>query len=99
MCVHACQLVLQAELAAERLRLDVVGEGELAVDLDGGDQLAVAGLELRVTRDVDLLQLEGELAAQLVQLRPRLLAQVAALGAVEGDRGPSWGRLPGVNYG
>jgi hypothetical protein len=53
---------LTAELPAERFGLEVVGEGELAVDLDRRDELAIARLELRIAGDVDLDELELELA-------------------------------------
>jgi hypothetical protein len=72
----------------------VVGEGPLAVDLDHGQPLAVARLEVRFTGDVDLLELEGLLAAQLGQLRSRALAEMAVGGVVEGD--PDYGYRPRV---
>jgi len=78
-------LTLCEQFAAEGLRLDVVREGELPVDLDRGDQLAVAGFERGISGDVDLLELELELGPKLGQLGPRLLAEVAAVGAVERD--------------
>src|SRR5437588_7185900 len=71
------------ELAPERVRLDVIGADALAVDLDDGDQLAVARLELSVALDRDLDQLEPELVAELGELDLRPLAEVAALGLVE----------------
>jgi hypothetical protein len=52
---------LCVDLAPESVRLDVVDEGPLAVDLDDRKPLAVASLELRVAVDPDLLQLEREL--------------------------------------
>jgi hypothetical protein len=51
------------KLAPERLRLNVVRADALAVDLDDWDQLAVAGLELGIAVDLDLDELESELAA------------------------------------
>ena len=75
------------ELAPERLRLDVVGTDELAVDLDDGDELAVPRLELGVTVDHDLDKLESELVAELGELGLRPLAEMAAFGLVEDDPG------------
>src|SRR6266699_6614682 len=73
------------ELAPERLGLDVVGADALAVDLDDGDQLAVARLQLGVALDRDLDQLEPQLVTKLGELCLRPPAEVAALGLVEDD--------------
>ena len=67
--------------------MNVVGEDPLAVELDDRERLAVAGLELRVARDVDLLELEAELGAKLLELPARPVAEVAALCVVERDYG------------
>ena len=67
--------------------MNVVGEDPLAVELDDREPLAVAGLELRVARDVDLLELEAELGAELPELPARPVAEVAALCVVERDYG------------
>ncbi len=75
------------QAAAERRLGKVVDERPLAVDLDHRQPLAVACLELRVARDVDLLEVERELRAQRFELAARPLAEVAALGGVEPDRG------------
>ena len=75
------------ELAAKRTGMDVVREGALAVDLDDGQPLAVALLQLGHAGDVDLLELEILLRAQLGQYGPRTLAQVAVGRVVEGDPG------------
>ena len=77
---------LRAQTAAQGVRRDVIDERPLAVDLDHGQPLAVARLELRIARDVDLLEREGHLRAYLVEDRPRPLAQVAPGGGVEDDR-------------
>ena len=74
--------------------MHVVREDPLAVDLDHGQPLAVAGLELGIAGDVDLLELEVLLAAQLGQLRSRALAEMAVGGVVEGD--PDYGYRPRV---
>ncbi len=65
--------------------MDVVRERLPAADLDDGQQLAIAGLELRIAGDVDLRQREPELVAEVGDYRPRSLAEVAALGVVEND--------------
>jgi hypothetical protein len=57
-------LGLRAEAAAKGRRAHEVREGELAVDLDGGEQLAVASLEICPSADVDELELEAELFAE-----------------------------------
>jgi hypothetical protein len=81
------------ELAPERLRLNVIGAHALAVDLDDGDQLAVARLQLGVAVDRNLDELEPELVTKLGELCFRPLAEVAALCLVEDD--PRRLRCPG----
>ena len=66
--------------------MDVVGEDPLAVDLDDREPLPVAGLEVRIARDVDLLERETELGTQLLELRAGPVAQVTSGRVVEGDR-------------
>ena len=73
------------QLAPERLRLDVVGADSFAVDLDHGNQLAVARLELGFAVDQDLGELEPELVAKLEELGTRPFAEVAPLGLVQND--------------
>jgi hypothetical protein len=70
---------------AEGVRLNVVREPRAAVDLDGGDQLAVAGLELGDAADVDSLELEPELRPERLDLRQRPLAEMAPLRVVDDD--------------
>ena len=65
--------------------MDVVHEQALAVELDDRKVLAICRLELCVAVDVDLAELEAELRPQLRELRPRPLAEVAALRRVEDD--------------
>jgi hypothetical protein len=65
--------------------VNVVREDLLAVDLDDGDQLAIAALELDVTGDVDLLEVEVELCPQPVERRAGSVAQAATRRAVEND--------------
>jgi hypothetical protein len=78
---------LCGEPAAQRVRVDVVGEDPLAVDLDDGEPFPVARLQLGVARDVDLLEREAELGAELLELLARPVAEMAALRVVEGDYG------------
>jgi hypothetical protein len=56
----------------------------LAVDRDDGKTLAVAPLKLGVPADVDLLELERDLRANLGEHPFRALAEVAAGRVVEG---------------
>jgi hypothetical protein len=72
---------LCCEFATQALRLDVVDERALAVDLDDGDPLAVGGLELRDAADVDLL----EVGALCLQDRSRTVTEMAPAGRVEPD--------------
>jgi hypothetical protein len=73
------------ELAAERVWRDEVGERLLAVDLDDGQELAEAALELGVTRDVDLLELERLLSPSGLDYAARRRAQVAVGRVVKDD--------------
>jgi hypothetical protein len=73
------------QLPAEGGRVDVVHERALAADLDDREPLPIAGLELRIARDVHLRQLERELVAQPGDDCARPLAEVASLGVVEDD--------------
>ena len=84
-----CSSPSLCEFPTERFGVHVVREDPLTVDLDHGQPLAITRLELRLAGDVDLLQLEGLLAAELGQLRSRALAKVAVGGVVEGD--PDYG--------
>jgi hypothetical protein len=71
--------------ATKRTSVDVVDEGALALDLDHGQPLAVARLELGIAGDVDLLELERAVLARGRDDRARPLAQVAAPRVVERD--------------
>jgi hypothetical protein len=72
---------LCVDFAPKSGRIDEVDEGPATVDFDHGKPLAVCGLELRVTGDVDLL----ERLAALRQDSARPLAEVASLRVVEDD--------------
>jgi hypothetical protein len=71
----------------ERVRVDEVREHGLAVDLDHGDPLPVARLELRVSVDLDDLELETLLGLRLAYDLERPLAEMALRPAVERDAG------------
>ena len=60
-----CSSPSLCELPTERVGVHVVREDALAVDLDDGQPLAVTRLERGLAGDVDLLELEGLLAAEL----------------------------------
>jgi hypothetical protein len=70
---------LCADLAEKSGRVQVIDEGPLAADLDHRQPLAVARLELRVARDVDLLELERVLPPKLCERAPCTLAEVAVV--------------------
>ncbi len=68
----------------------------LAADLDDGDALAVAPLEFRIARYLDLLELEGHLRADAVEHPASAVAEVAALGGVQTDGRGRYGYRPRV---
>ena len=57
----------------------------LPVDEDDRDPLAVALFELRIARDVDLVELEGDVCADAREDAARVLAEMAAGSSVERD--------------
>ncbi len=69
----------------QSIGVHVVDESALAVDLDHREPLTVATLQLRHARDVDLLELEGRLLADPLDLGPRPLAERAVTADVESD--------------
>jgi hypothetical protein len=71
--------------------VDEVRERLSAVDENDRDTLSVAPLELVVAGDVDLLELERNLGADLGEHTSGALAEVALRRVVEGD-GPFRGR-------
>jgi hypothetical protein len=73
------------ELVTQGRCLDAIDRDLLAVHLDHGNPLPVPALELRVARDVDLINLDPELGGQGGELAARPLAQVAVAGDVERD--------------
>ena len=62
-----------------------VREGALAVDLDDRQPLSVASLQVRVTGDVDLLELERLVGTSGLDHPPRRRAEMAAGRVVEDD--------------
>src|SRR5262245_65579718 len=80
-------LTLRAETPPEGLFRDEVDECPLAVDLDHGQPFAVPRLQIRVARDVDLVERERELVAERRQRQGRPLAEMRGGGAVEGSLG------------
>ena len=68
-----------SQSAEERVPVEVVHERPLTVDLDDGQPLPVARLELGVAADVDLLVLEVVLLPSLYERAPRTLAQMTAV--------------------
>ena len=65
--------------------MDEVGERLRPVDLDDGDPRAVAGLELGIAVDRDLLEVERHLVVHGPDDRARGVAEVASRGTVEAD--------------
>jgi hypothetical protein len=70
---------------AERVRVHVIDEAPLSVDLDDRDPLAVRRLQPLVAVDRDLPQLEAELVVRRADDAPRRRAEMAARGRVEDD--------------
>src|SRR4029450_10227650 len=73
------------ESPPEGFRLNVVGADALAVDLDNRDELAVAGLELRIAVDRDPFWSRPELPPERRHLPPRGLPEMAPRRLVEHD--------------
>ena len=73
--------------AAKSIRLDEVRESSFAVDLDDRQPLAVPGLEVEISPDVDLCQLELQLGTKALDDSARGGTEVAAFGVVEDDPG------------
>ena len=71
----------------KRVRVHVVRETPLSVDLHDRDPLAIPSLELGIPIDRDLPQLEAELVARSGDDAPGRLAEMAARRGEEGDFG------------
>ena len=63
----------------------MVDERPLAVDLDDRQPLAIPRLELGVAGDVDLVQIELDLAPNLCERALRTLAETAVVGVVNDE--------------
>ena len=70
------------ETPAERVGLDEVGEGPLAVDLDDRDRRAVGRLELGIPADVDAVEVP---CAHAFDDGERGVAQVTPLRVIDRD--------------
>jgi hypothetical protein len=70
---------------SQRVGVDEVREDALSVDLDHGQALSIPGLELRLSPDVDELEVELELVLDLADNLERTLAQVAIRSVIERD--------------
>ena len=75
------------KLSSQRFGVHEVGEGALAVDLDDGQPLSVASLELGVAGDFDLLELERLVGTSGLEHSPRGRTEMTAGGVVEDDAG------------
>ena len=73
------------EPSAQGIRLHEVDERLLAVDLDDREQLAVAGFEVRIAVDQNLLELEAELVPERPDRLLCALAQMTARSPVQAD--------------
>ena len=74
-----------AQTHPQGFRVDEVREGELAVDLDRGQDLPVASLQLGLPADVRHLELEAELGAQLADDLELPRAEAAVSRVLDGD--------------
>jgi hypothetical protein len=73
------------DLSAQGIRRHEVRERRLAVDLHHRQPLSIAGLEVGVSRDVDLLELERLLGPGRLEHATRCRAQVALRSVIEND--------------
>jgi len=71
--------------ATKSIWIHVIDESALTVDLHNREPLAVQRLEPRIPADVDLLEIEVGLFADLFENRARAFAEVAALRVIQDD--------------
>ena len=71
--------------ATKSIWIHVVDESALAIDLHNRQPLAILRLEARIPADVDLVELEVSLFADLFEDRARAFAEVAALRVIQDD--------------
>ena len=71
--------------ATKRIWIHVVDESALAIDLHNRQPLAILRLEPWIPADVDFLELEVGLFADLFENRARAFAELAALRVIQDD--------------
>jgi hypothetical protein len=71
--------------ATKSFGIHVIDESALAVDLHDRQPLAMLRLEPRIPADVNLVELEVGLFADLFESRTRPFAEVAALRVIQDD--------------
>jgi hypothetical protein len=71
--------------ATKSIGIHVIDESALAVDLHDRQPLAILRLELRISADVDLVELEVGLFSDLFENRARAFAEVAGLRVIQDD--------------
>ena len=71
--------------ATKSIWIHVIDESALAVDLHNRQPLAILRLEPRIPADVDFLELEVGLFADLFENRARAFAELAALRVIQDD--------------
>jgi hypothetical protein len=76
--------------ATKSIWIHVIDESALAVYLDDRKPLAVPQLQLGIAVDLDLLQFERDVLADLRHDLSRTLAKMATLRVVEDDRRCAW---------
>ena len=69
--------------APKSIWIHVIDESPLAIDLHNRQPLAILRLEARIPADVDLVELEVSLFADLFEDRARAFAEVAALRVIQ----------------
>jgi hypothetical protein len=84
--MRSCAAVrLPRELPPERSLVDVVDEDAQSVDLHDGQPFAITRLELGVTSDVDLFEIERGVGTYTNEQVARTLAEVASPSVIERD--------------
>ena len=71
--------------APKSIWIHVIDESPLAIDLHNRQPLAILRLEARIPADVDLVELEVGLFADLFENHARAFAEVAALRVIQHD--------------
>jgi hypothetical protein len=76
---------LCGNFATKSIWIHVIDKCALAVDLHNRKPLAILRLEPRIAADVDLLELEVDLLADVFENGARAFAEVAALRVIQDD--------------